>query len=124
MFDEAFEKLKNMRDCKALLFSDNRGDPITYFENSVGVGIKEMSKDINGVLQALHQKSDEYSLGDVHSVQINTQESIVFSLCSGDKERIHIHLFILFEPKTNVALATMAMDEAMKKVMQITDTMD
>ncbi len=124
MFDKAFENLKNMRDCKALLFSDNRGDPITFFENSVGVGIKEMSKDINGVLQALHQKSDAYNLGEVHSVQINAEDSMIFSLCSGDKERIHIHLFILFEPKTNVALAKMAMDEAMEKVMQITNTMD
>jgi len=119
MFDKAFEKLRTMKECLALELTDNTGEPIFFFENKKELGIKEISKKTNIVLQGVHELSNDYNLGSVQIIQINTDEYTIFSVCSGEKERVHIHLFIVFSTNVNIALANIAINEAVAEVLSI-----
>jgi len=117
MFDEALEDLKKIIDCKGAVLTDNTGDPISFFENKIGIEIRALAKNINLILQGMHKASDEYALGSVQIIQVNTDHSILFSACSGEAERIHIHLFAVFDAGANQALAKIAINEVIKKAL-------
>ncbi|PHR57502.1 MAG: hypothetical protein COA44_05520 [Arcobacter sp.] len=122
MFDEAFEKLKNMSECLALELTDNTGEPLFFFEKKKDFGIKEISKKMNFVLQGIHELSNANSLGSIESILVNSSEYSMFSICSGEKERIHIHLFVVFSLNSNIALAKLAIDESIIQALAIVNT--
>jgi len=122
MFDEAFDKLKNMSECLALELTDNTGEPLFLFENKKDFGIKEISKNINTVFQDLHEISKTNNLGSIDSILVNSDEYSMFSVCSGDTERVHIHLFVVFSVNSNIALAKLAIDDAITKALAIANT--
>lgn len=122
MFDDAFEKLQNMKECLALELTDNTGEPLFFFENKKDIGIKEISKSVNTVLQGMHEVSKTNNLGSIDSIQVNSDEYTLFSACSGSEERIHIHLFVIFSTNANIALAKLAIDEAIKESLAIANT--
>ena len=110
MFDKAFEKLNNMSECLALELTDNTGEPLFYFEKKKDFGIKDISKNMNVILQGVHEVGNTNALGSVDYIHVNTSEYSMFSVCSGEMERIHIHLFVVFSLNSNIALAKIAMD--------------
>jgi len=122
MFDKAFDKLKNMKECLALELTDNTGEPIFFFENKKDIGIKEISKKSNSIFQDMHALSKTHKLGSINSIQVNSDKYTMFSTCSGDEERVHIHLFALFSTNANVALSMLAIDEAIKESLRIANT--
>jgi len=119
MFDKAFEKLQNMKGCLALELTDNTGEPLFFFVNKKDIKIKDISKEANSVFQGLHELSNKNSLGSIDTIQVTSNEYTLFSACSGDKERIHVHLFIVFDIDTNIALAKLSIDEAIKDALEI-----
>ena len=122
MFDKAFDKLQNMKECLALELTDNTGEPIFFFENKKDIGIKEISKKANAVLQGMHELSKSNTLGSITSIQVSSDEYTMFSSCSGEEERIHIHLFVLFSANANIALSKIAIEESIKEALSIANT--
>jgi len=122
MFDEAFEKLHLMKECLALELTDNTGEPLFYFEKSKDFSVKEISKSMNAVLQGVHEVSNVHALGEVEYIQVDSSQYSIFSVCTGEKERIHIHLFIIFALNANIALARLAIEAALEKALEIANT--
>jgi len=122
MFDVAFEKLKNMKECLALELTDNTGEPLFYFEKNKDFEIKKISKSMNAVLQGVHETSATYHLGGVKYIQVDSSEYSMFSVCSGETERIHIHLFVVFSLNSNISLAKIAMDDAIAQALVLANT--
>ncbi len=119
MFDEAFEKLKTMKECLALEFTDSSAEPIFFFEHQNGLGIKKISKEMNEILLGVHKLSKDLTLGSIDLIQVDSDKYTMFSACSGEEERIHIHLFVVFSSSANVALAKIAIKEALEKTIEI-----
>lgn len=122
MFNEVFEKLKNMKGCLAIEFTDNTGEAIFLYEHKKDFGIREISKSSNDVLQGMHEVSNRLNLGSISSIQVDSDDLILFSFCTGEMNRIHLHLFVVFDSKSNIALSKLAINEAIKEALLIINT--
>jgi len=81
--------------------------------------IEESAATFNEVFRRAHRASHGLNLGNTEVMEIQMEQSIVLMACSGEEERVYIHIFAIFAKNGNIGLGKIAIQKILRQVTQM-----
>lgn len=115
--DTLLDDLKGINGYKAAAIADYTGEILISDNGTLGSDLAVSAATMNDIFRSAHKASKDLDLGVTQTMQLDTTGDIILMSCSGEDARAHIHVFTIFDKEGNRALAKMAMDKLIPKIV-------
>ena len=95
------------------------GECLVSDASKISGNLEETSATFNDIFRDSHKISKHLKLGATEIMEIHTEKAVILMGCSGEKSRVHLHMFAFFQADGNVALGKMALKKTLPKAVEM-----
>jgi predicted regulator of Ras-like GTPase activity (Roadblock/LC7/MglB family) len=115
---EILEKLRQIDGYKASAILDASGEIILKDKGSlVNENLDKELLTFNALFNKSKEVSKSLGLGSVTNMNLEAQEAVALMFCSGEDNRVHIHLVLILEKESNLGLAKLIANQVMEEMI-------
>jgi len=118
MLETLLDDVKTIGGYKAAAILDLTGEILISDASNLKGDLNMAVAVFNDIFTTGHKTVDRLSLGVTRNMQFMTSDGIIMMECSGEDERIHIHMFVILGAEGNHALARMQMAKAIPRAIK------
>lgn len=119
MDESIMERLQDISGYMGGAISNYTGECLVCDAARISGNLEETSATFNDIFRKSHKVSNDLKLGKTEIMEIHTEKSIILMACSGEDERVHIHLFAVFAKDGNSALGKMAIKKILPQAVEM-----
>lgn len=117
MLEGHLEQLKKINGYQGAAVADYTGEVLVSDAAGMTGDLGMTTATLNDIFRSAHSATKGLSLGMTHTMQIQAENAMVLMQCSGESERMHVHLFCVFAKDGNQALAKMTMNKILPEIV-------
>lgn len=117
MWEGKLDSLKGINGYKAAAVADYTGEILMHDSGTLKADLAFSAATMNDIFRSAHKASKDLNLGITSTMAINTKDTVVLMVCSGEDSRAHIHLFVILDREGNQALAKMTMEKLIPQIV-------
>lgn len=117
MLENYLGELKKINGYKGAALADFTGEIIVSDTSGLEGDLGMVAATLNDIFRFAHTATKDLGLGTTSLMTINAQNSSVLMECSGENERMHLHLTAIFSQDGNQALAKMTMKKILPQIV-------
>jgi predicted regulator of Ras-like GTPase activity (Roadblock/LC7/MglB family) len=118
MDESIMEGLQSVKGYLGGAINNYTGECLVCDAQKLSGNLEEVSATFNDIFRDSHAVSKNLKLGATHIMEIHTEKGKVLMGCSGEDERVHLHIFAIFSEDGNVALGKMALDKILPQAVK------
>jgi len=118
MLDKVLDRLKDIKGYMGSAICDYKGEILVADIASFDATRDEyeiIMGTFNDIFRAAQKASKSLDLGRTYDMTIETEQSTIVTICSGEDARVHIHLYAIFDKEGNANLGKLTL----KKIVPI-----
>lgn len=118
-FEAQLAELKNIKGYVAAGIMQYTGELLAGDSSSGSVDLGLVGATFNDIFRSAHEVCQKIGLEATKEMVLYTPKGVIVMMCTGAKERVHLHLITVLTSDGNQALAKMTMEKISPNLMKL-----